>query len=101
MYQETSFRLRQTFLLVFIAGCYIGVGMAGLKNPLGWLRLACAPDLHAFNKIVILLWHLWNRIHKSIFKDPFKRISAWLCNCDTRDSVTDSTLPISFIVSSS
>ena len=75
--------------------------MAGLKNPLDWLRLGCALDLHAFDRIVILLRHLWNRIHESIFKDPFKRISAWLCNCDTRDSVTDRTLPISFIVSSS
>ena len=91
--------------MLLIAGCYIGEDKAGLKNTLAvkqdWLRLFCALGFQAFDRIVILLWHLRNRIHDSIFKDPFNRINAWLCSCDTRDSVTESTLPISFIVSSS
>jgi hypothetical protein len=39
--------------------------------------------------------------YTSIFNEPFNRINAWLCSWDTRDSVTASALPISFMVSSS
>src|SRR5437899_8792377 len=74
VYQETSFRLRQRCLVLLIAGCYIGVDTAGLKNTLAvkqeWLRLFCALGLHAFDRIVILLRHLRSHIHTSIFNDP-------------------------------